>query len=231
MKPVPAFPVAFLALVLSLAPPQVVRLAAQERPELEAVRGRVAPEVSRELTVLVNDAARRGLPASALIDKALEGAAKHVPPALVIGALRELASTLRQAQSLLGGDPGHLRYVEGVAIALQRNAPPEAVRRLAAGASPREDLGATMNVLADLASRGVAPATAENVLLAWRAQGADVDALRRIPLVVTRLIRDGALPAQAAQAVEGALRRGGPPESVGPPAGVGPPRGRPPGRS
>jgi hypothetical protein len=217
---------------IAFTPLVAAPLRAQEPDPIEAVRDRVAPEVAQALTELLAVARRLGVPTEPLMDKALEGTAKRVPGAQIVEALRALLNDLGQAQTLMRGTAAvHARDVVAVAVALRRGAPPEAVRRLALGATPSEPFGVTVHTLADLIQRGVSDADAVEMLLTWRARGADPEALSQIPGVVDRLIRQGVLPAQAASAVSGAMRAGRPPASAGPPGGAGPPRppGRPPG--
>lgn len=220
-------PVLIAALVLAGA--GAGALDAQSVPRLEAVRGQVAPDVAQVLDEVVREAVRRGLPPDPLLDKALEGTAKRVPPAQVAQALRALVQDLGRAQALLQGAPRD-HDVSAVAVALRRGAPPDAVRRLSLGASTGEPLGATVQTLADLVQRGVDQRDAVELLLTWRARGADPDALQQIPAVVDRLIRQGVIPAEAAAAIGGAMRAGRGPATAGPPPGTGPPGGRPPGR-
>jgi hypothetical protein len=206
-------------------------LAAQQVSRLDEVRRQVAPPVAAALEDLVTDAARRGLPTDPLLDKALEGTAKRIPPPQIVQALRMLSGDLVRAQSLLQGvGPARDIDIGSVAVALRRGAPPDAVRRLSLGAGPGEPLGTTVQALADLMQRGVEQRDAVELLLSWRVGGADPDALQQIPAAVDRLIRQGVIPTHAAAAITGAIRSGRGPGSAGPPPGVGPPRGRPPGK-
>ena len=86
-----------LALLLAAAP-----AAAQQEPDLEAVKARVASPVALALEELVPAAVRRGLPAQPFLDKALEGTAKRVPPPQIVQALRSLGEELERAQALSG---------------------------------------------------------------------------------------------------------------------------------
>lgn len=217
--------------ILWVAGALVHPLAAQQVPRLDEVRRQVAAPVAAALDELVSQAAGRGLPTDPLLDKALEGTAKRIPPPQIIQALRMLSGDLIRAQSLLQG-VGAAREsdIGSVAVALRRGAPPDAVRRLSLGAGPAEPLGTTVQALADLMQRGVEQRDAVELLLSWRVGGADPDALQQIPAAVDRLIRQGVIPTHAAAAITGAIRSGRGPGSVGPPPGVGPPGGRPPGK-
>lgn len=218
-----------LLVVIVMAVP--VGPAAQEAPDLAAVRARLDPDVARVLSDLVASARERGIPAGPLVDKALGGTVKRVAGVQIVAVLHALVADSEQARLLLAeAGPDGIRQVHAVAVALRRGAPPDAVRRLAMSALATEDLGVTVNTLADLTEHGIAADRAQGLLLAWRAQAGDGEVLRRIPGVVDRLVGEGVAPSDAATAIERALRRGGPPEAAGPPPGVGPPRTRPPDR-
>jgi hypothetical protein len=62
-----------------------------------------------QLRALVDEAARAGLPAALLADKAREGAAKRVPPARLVAAVRSLGAALAsarcEAQPFVGAAP------------------------------------------------------------------------------------------------------------------------------
>lgn len=215
-----------LALLLAALP-----AAAQQQPDLESVKARVASPVALALEELVPAAVRRGLPAQPFLDKALEGTAKRVPPPQIVQALRSLGEELGRAQALLQGAGSVTpRDISSVAVALRRGAPPDGVRRLSLGAGPGEEIGVTAQTLADLVQRGVDRRDAVDLLLTWRSQGADPESLKQIPAVVDRLIREGVIPAQAAEAIQGAIRAGRGPGTVTPPRGVKPPKGKPSGR-
>jgi hypothetical protein len=91
-----------LAFALVVGP---ARAASAEVPLDEAQLGAAAAE----LHALVDEAARAGLPADLLVDKAREGAAKNVPPARILEAVRSLgaamASARREAQPFSGAAP------------------------------------------------------------------------------------------------------------------------------
>src|SRR3989442_12603306 len=71
------------------------------------LEGRVPAAAIPVVDSLVQAAGREGLPPEPLVGKALEGGAKHVVPALIVGAVETRLDQLRSARALLvrGGDP------------------------------------------------------------------------------------------------------------------------------
>jgi hypothetical protein len=135
-----------IALLLLLARP-----AAAEAPLDEAT--------AAQLRALVDDAARAGLPAELLADKAREGVAKNVPPARIIAVVRSLgqalASARREAQPFVGQalPPSLLRALVEAHGAGASTAETQLILRQHGGERALVEL-------ADLLSRGHAPATA-----------------------------------------------------------------------
>jgi len=204
------------------------RVHAQDAAKYERARATFAGEDARAFERLLAQARQQGLPADPLLDKALEGAAKGVPPGRVLAVLEELAAGLTRARGLLtasGLDPNP-PDVAAVADGLRRGVPEHAVRALGAGAQPGEPVALAVHTLADLLDRGVPVTVALDVLTAWRGQGAQTADLAELPAAVERLMRQGVLPSQAAQAVAAAMRAGRGPGAAGPPDGFPPARGR-----
>lgn len=201
---------------------------AQEVARYERARATFSGEDARAFERLVAQAREQGLPVGPLVDKALEGAAKGVPPGRVLAVLDELAMGLARARSLLassGFDPAP-PDIAAVADGLRRGVPEDAVRELSKGARPGEPVALAVHTLADLLDRGVPVTMALDVLMAWRGQGAQPAELAELPAAIERLVRQGVLPSQAAQAVAAAMRAGRGPGAAGPPGGVPPARGR-----
>ena len=204
---------------------------AQEPARYERARAAFSGEDARAFERLVARAREQGLPVDPLVDKALEGAAKGVPPGRVLAVLEELATGLARARGLLaasGFQPAP-PDIAAVADGLRRGVPEHAVRELSAGAQPGEPIALAVHTLADLLERGVPVAMALDVLTAWRGQGAQTAELVELPAAIERLMRQGVLPSQAAQAVAAAMRAGRGPGAAGPPGGFPPARGRGPG--
>src|SRR3954468_14872326 len=76
---------------------------AQQAGSYERARAGLSGSAAVEFDRTVNDARARGLPTSAIIDKTLEGEAKHVPPERIVLVLRDLTDRLDRARTALGG--------------------------------------------------------------------------------------------------------------------------------
>ena len=223
----------------------VAAAGAQEPTKQERVRAAFSGEAARELERLLADARDRGLPTEPLLDKALEGSAKGVPAERVLAVLAQLSTGLGRARAILAedGSPPVPADVVAVADGLRRGVPERAVSRLRTEAGPDEPIALAVHTLADLLDRGVPVDAALDVLTAWRSHGAQPTDLAELPAAVERLVRQGSLPSQAAEAVAAAVRAGrGPagalPHQAGPPGrgrgrdgppippGAGPPAGK-----
>ncbi len=215
-------------------------LAAQDvdDPRMERIRAQLPQDAVERIEARIQDARTEGLPVEPLLDKAVEGIAKRVPPPQIAGAVDRLAGELGRAHALLGnGAPPAPTDVAAVADAMRRGVPDEAIQRIARGGQPDEPIALAIHTMGDLMDRGVPVDQAVAVLEAWRGRGARHEELRELPGAVERLIRQGVLPGQAAAAVANAMR-GGPPEGPGPgsvpgleggppiPPGAGPPSDR-----
>lgn len=211
------------------------QLAAQE-PAMERIRAALPPEQVRAVEQVLARAREQNLPTEPLLEKALEGVAKHAPPPLIVRALNQLSQELGEARGLLqNGAPPASDEVAAVADALRRGVPPSAVRAIHEQARPGEPVALAVHTLGDLLDRGVPVGPALDVLKAWREQGAQADQLREIPAAVEGMIRQGEMPGEAAATVAAAVRAGQPAGAMGaranvPNAGSGQPgmNGRPP---
>src|SRR5207253_1794770 len=121
-------------------------LAAQSvRSRLE---GRVPTAAVLTVDSLVQVAAREDLPTEPLVQKALEGGAKHVSAGRIGAAALEMLDQLRDARALLvrAGDapPATAAEVTTVYAALKRGLPAAVVERVVA-AMPQEPRGSALH--------------------------------------------------------------------------------------
>lgn len=213
---------------------------------LDRAKAALPADAARGLEQAVANARTRGLPADALVDKALEGVAKHAPANLILDAVRRRLEQLGRADAALRSyGPPRANDVVSAADALQRGVGEDVVKRVRSGAHEGEPVGLAIHVLADLMDRGVPVDVGFEMLSSWRAHGADADELRQMPAAVDRLMRDGESPGAAGRAVAatvgrakgvtppGLLKKANPKANsgngrVGPPVppGAGPPAGK-----
>lgn len=235
------------AIILTLSASAILAApaAAQDDPRVRLREAFPADALSRIEQVLA-DAEAAGLPAAPLLDKALEGAAKGVPPDRVVAALDAYSGRLARAGAALGPERSPGELVAG-ADAMRRGVPENTLGALARDHAG--DLSVPLVVLGDLMDAGVPVTRAYDVVRIAMERGSPPDRMLGIPGAVRRLIREGRLPDQAASAVARAFERGppgagmrngppvppgagppdgrGPPDRKGPPDGQGPPGGPP----
>src|SRR5688572_18943059 len=73
----------------------------QAQTGLQRAKAQLPRDAARMLEQTVNDARKKGLPTEPLIDKALEGTAKRVPPGMILNAVRQKADMLSRAHAAL----------------------------------------------------------------------------------------------------------------------------------
>jgi hypothetical protein len=164
------------------------QVAAQD-PRLE----RLDPDTRSAVSAVVDSARSAGLPAEALIQRALEGATKGAPGARIVAAVRRLTVDLGTARTALGTIASGPELEAGVA-ALRAGATPQVLTQLRTVRRP--PLTMALSVVADLVASGVpADSAAAAVLaLAPKARDADLVEFRR---AVERDIALGAPPGAA----------------------------------
>jgi hypothetical protein len=189
---------------------------AQAQTGLQRAMAALPPEAAKTLEETVAAARSRGLPTEPLVDKALEGAAKKVQPAMILNAIRQKLELLTRADAALRPyGPPAAADVTATADVLQRGISDDVVKRVRAGFSKEEPIGIALHTLADLIDRGVPVDVALDVLSSWRARGARASELRELPAEVERLVRGGASPSAAGRSVAASMKARGRPS--GPP--------------
>ena len=165
------------------------------------------PEAAAQIEAVVEAAGRNGVPVGPLYDKALEGAAKRVPPARVMPALREYSGRMQRAQGLLGGTPDAAWVVAG-ADALRRGVAADALTSIGREAGTRTPMA--LVVMGDLLDAGVPAGRAMEVMREALVRTAGEEGLLDVPTTLRRLVREGALAPDAAGQVLRAMRDGVP---------------------
>ncbi len=173
--------------------------------QAQRVRDAYPPEAAAEIQALVAEAARNGIPTTPLYDKALEGAAKRVPAARVMPALREYSGRMRQAQGFLGGTSEAAWVVAG-ADALRRGVESDALTSIGQEAGARTPMA--LVVMGDLVEAGVPAGRAIEVMQEALARTQGEDGLLEVPTALRRLVREGALARDAAGEMLRAMRDG-----------------------
>jgi hypothetical protein len=181
---------------------------------------RLDPDTRAAVAALIDSARQAGLPPEALIDRALEGAAKRAPAPRIIAAVTTLLADLRSARAALGA-AATAPELEAGASAIHLGVPSASLMRLRAVRS-RQPLTIALSVMADLTARGVPADSAAAAVLALAGSLRD-DQFLAFRRNVERDIELGAPPAAAA-AASVRLNAGALPTSSGTPASSMPPR-------
>jgi len=173
-------------------------LAAQGRPPLEQ---RLDPQTLAALRPILDSARSDSVPVQALVDKALEGVAKHVPLVRIIAAVRQLAAELHDAQALLRSAAPGMAMNDGEIVAAadarRRGVPAKDVSTLRSHVPPATGLVVAYTVLGDLVQRGVPADQARLVIEQLLAAGVPAQQIAEIPARMDVGLRVGAPPLDA----------------------------------
>jgi hypothetical protein len=158
-----------LALVLlALAAPLGAQAGGGSGGARARLTGRVPEVAIAPVDSVVRAAAADDLPTEPLVQKALEGAAKHAPPGQIVEAVAAHADQLRQARTLLqrsGGPAPTDGEITSVAAAMVRGLPPPLAERIVT-VLPDEPPGPALHAVADLEGHGFAEDAAVDLIVA-----------------------------------------------------------------
>ena len=137
-----------------------------------SVRARLTGRVPEVAIAVVDSVVRAAeaerLPTEPLVQKALEGAAKHAAPGRIVQAVGAQAEQLRQARTLLergGGNPPTAIEITSVAAAMVRGLPPPLAGRIVTALAD-EPPGPALHAVADLEGHGFAEDAAVDLIVA-----------------------------------------------------------------
>jgi hypothetical protein len=139
------------------------------------------PEAARPaIDSLIAVAVAESLPTEPLVQKALEGSAKGVPPDRLVNGVRRGLIQLREARVIVSravpGQPAPEGHVAAVAAALARGLSPAIVERLISVA-PTEPPAPALHATADLVVHGFDPDSAADLLVEAHHKGLRGDRL------------------------------------------------------
>lgn len=169
----------------------IARVAAAQDPRLER---RLDSATLVALAPVIDSARAAGLPVEPLVQRALEGVAKHAGPVRIVAAVRLLADELRDARAALGlgSTPAELVAAASALRAGVRSTDLTLFRRRRG-----EGLTVSLAAVTDLVTSGVPPDSAAAAVLALAASARD-DQIVDFRRAVERDIALGAPPAAAA---------------------------------
>jgi len=167
------------------------RAASAQDPRLEH---RLDSTTLAAVGALMDSARSAGLPVEPLVQRALEGTAKHAEPDRIIAAVRRLAGELGVARASLGRESSPAELDAG-ASALRAGVRSEDLTLLRQRRT--QSLTVALAALTDLVTGGVPPDSAAAAVLALAARARD-DQISDFRRAVERDIALGATPAAAA---------------------------------
>lgn len=173
--------------------------AAAQASKMEQVRQALPADAVDRIVQVVDRVGDTGVPSEPLLDKALEGAAKGVPPDRIVATVTAYAGRLEQAARVLQTPNPDRHELVAAADALRKGVPSEAVRDVGRRSGPTA--AAALVVLADLVEAGVPADQAMSVVDQALRQGRRGESLFSLSSVVRRLLRQGTSPHVAATAV------------------------------
>jgi hypothetical protein len=130
--------------------------------------GRVPPAALPAIDSMIATAVAESLPTEPLVQKALEGSAKNIPPDRLVNGVRRGLLQLQNARAIVShavpGQPIPEGHVAAVAAALARGLPAPIVERLITLA-PNEPPGPALHAAADLVAHRFDPDSAVDLLV------------------------------------------------------------------
>jgi hypothetical protein len=198
-------------LILALLAEPLAAQAARARLE-----GRIPDVAVPPVDSLVQVASGEGLPTEPLIQKALEGGAKHVTAPRIVAAVQVSLGQLRDARSLLARASTDTSVsppeITTVAWALRRGLPAPVVERVVA-ALPRPPRASAMHAVADLTGRGFDPDSAADLIITAIHLGLQRERLLDVSAAVAHELQRGHTRPEALAVVRRELPRvPGPPK-------------------
>lgn len=208
-----------LPLVVACGCLATLPLAAQGSGTIEQ---RLDAQTFAAVRAIIDSARRDSVPTQALEDKALEGVAKHVPPARIVAAVRQFAGELRDARTLLRAAAPAAPLADGEIVAAadarRRGVPPVELASLREHVSSKASLVVAFTVIGDLVQRGVPAGHARDVVEQLIDAGVSPQQLADVPARMDVGLRVGAPPLDALRsALPIPLRPVRPPPGATPP--------------
>lgn len=180
--------------------------------------GRVPAAALPAIDSIIATAVAESLPTEPLVQKALEGSAKHVPPDRLVSGVRRGLLQLRAAHEIVvrvvPTQPAPDGHVAAVAAALARGVPAPVVERLLTMA-PTEPPAPALHAAADLMAHHFDPDSAAALLVDAHSKG--LRGVRLLDVAVAanhELQRGGRTPAEALSRVRAMLPNVPTPQAV-----------------
>ena len=175
-------------------------LAAQEGNLQSRLAARGLPaDLALEVQRIASDAAAQGVPAGPLADKAIEGWAKHVPPARIVSALRLFAGRMAEAGAAvrsagIQNPPGSV--IAAAAEAMGGGLKAEEIRSVVRAAGTAEEASPGLSVAASLAAQGLGTQQAVTIVVDAMTHRRPMSQLLDLPSVARSMHEQGMSPGE-----------------------------------
>lgn len=201
----------------------------------------LSPTATADLLQPAVDLAERDLPTAPVLNKALEGLSKRVPPERMAPVLQQLRTRTEQAgqlvaawvqredtRALIGAEenipePGRAELIASIADAQQQEVPAAAIETFLNDLPettdrrpvPLSDVSVAVSILPDLSGDGESAQAAHQVLVAALDAGYDPESMRQLPGAIEQAQRETQQPAAAiAKGAAQAISWGTPADNV-----------------
>jgi len=156
-------------------------------------------DLVQQVQRIASDAAAQGVPAGPLADKAVEGWAKHVPPARLVAALRQFAGQMAEAGAAvrsagLENPPGSV--IAAAAEAMGGGLKPDQVQSVVRAAGSAEEASPGLSVVASLTAQGLGASQAVSIVVEAMRHRQSMSQLLDLPSVARSLHDQGMSPGE-----------------------------------
>jgi len=214
----------WLVVLLAIVPAGLV--AQQQNYQSQMTERGLPAGLVAQVDAIAADATAQGLPAGPLVDKAIEGWAKHVPEPRIVTALNQFQVRLRAAQQALirtgHGDPAGL-VIAGAAEAMAQGIGETQLGNIVDAAQTPAAAGHGLRVAAALVAQGIGADDASAIVVQWMHRGSTDAQLLDLPSLANQYRGQGTPPSQIGQRL---MQGGGSMAGAGVSPGMG---SRPPG--
>lgn len=204
----------WLAVAALMAVPSAL-MAQQGGVEARLTARGLPADLAREVQAIASSAAAQGVPAGPLADKAIEGWAKHVPPARIVTAVRLFAGRMAEAGGAVRAagfqsPPGNVIAAAAEAMGGGLNA--EEVRSVVRAAGTADAAAPGLSVAASLAAQGLGSKQAVTIVVDAMQHRRTLSQLLDLPSVARAMHEQGMSPGEIGERL---LPRHGPDDAGG----------------
>ncbi len=188
----------WVALAILAAAPEALAAQGASVGARLAARGLPA-DLVQQVERVAADAAAQGVPAGPLADKAIEGWAKHVPPARIVSALQQFAGRMAEAGAAVraaGLEHPTGSLVAAAAEAMGGGLKADEIGTIVRAAATPEAAAPGLSVATSLAAQGISDAQAVTIVVNALRRGRSMAQLLDLPSVARSMHEQGMSPGE-----------------------------------